>query len=116
MSVPLDLFCQTLEAALLKARHSVRTLTSGMAQSVRALDPTMDSSATGQAGAGDEVDFLLESWLTQIEEHHEVQGEGTLSHVGMTLTHCCCCRCCSDRAAAGGLAGERVEPPGRRHG
>lgn len=76
MSVPLDLFCQTLEAALLKARHSVRTLTSGMAQSVRALDPTMDSSATGQAAAGDEVDFLLESWLTQIEEHHEVQGGG----------------------------------------
>lgn len=78
--MPLDLFCQTLEAALIKARHSARILTSAMAQSMSSssmrstggdgfLDPPVGSVTLQN---GEEVDFLLESWLTQMEEYHEV--------------------------------------------
>ena len=69
MSVPLDHFCRTLEAAMVKARHSVRTVTSALAASVVGLDDAMDLSLEEGMDA-----LLLESWLTQQEEQHEVRG------------------------------------------
>ncbi len=68
MSVPMDHFCKTLEAALVKARHSVRTVTSALAASVLGLDEDAYYSA---AWCLDNV-LLLESWLTQQEEQHEI--------------------------------------------
>lgn len=69
-SVPLDHFCRTLEAAMVKARHSVRTVTSALAASVLGVE-NLDHVSWQQGMDA----LLLESWLTQQEEQHEV-GEG----------------------------------------
>lgn len=66
--VPIERFSKTLEAALLRARHSVRTITSALAASVLGLDEDTYYSA---AWCQDNV-LLLESWLTQQEEQHEI--------------------------------------------
>jgi len=66
--VPVDYFIKTLEGALVKARHSVRTVTSALAASVLGLDEDTYYSA---AWCQDNV-LLLESWLTQQEEQHEI--------------------------------------------
>jgi predicted acylesterase/phospholipase RssA/CRP-like cAMP-binding protein len=66
--VPMDYFIKTLEGALVKARHSVRTVTSALAASVLGLDEDTYYSA---AWCRDNV-LLLESWLTQQEEQHEI--------------------------------------------
>jgi hypothetical protein len=78
-SVPLDLFCQTLEAAMVKARHSVRTVTSALAASVLGLEDLKEVPSWEQQGMDA---LLLESWLTQQEEQHEV-GAGVGGGCGL---------------------------------
>lgn len=66
--VPMDYFIKTLEGAMVKARHSVRTVTSALAASVLGLD---EDTYYSVAWCRDNV-LLLESWLTQQEEQHEI--------------------------------------------
>ena len=76
MSVPLDLFCKTLMSAMVKARHSVRIVTSNGAASLLGLEDDSNFSFSSH-----DVDILLlESWLTQQEEQHEVRYLVISSH------------------------------------
>lgn len=65
--VPLDQFCRTLEAAMVRARHSVRTITMAHACAVLGVEKPDEASWRHGMDA-----LLLESWLTQQEEQHEV--------------------------------------------
>jgi hypothetical protein len=89
ISVPLDLFSKTLEAAVAKTRRSVRIVTSSLASTMLGLEEEICS---------EDVNIVLESWLTQQEEQHEVGwssngGRGAigwsfwLEHQGMHGRH-----------------------------
>jgi len=63
-SVPLDLFVSRLEAAISNAKHTVKTISSSLASSMMGLEDELRA---------DDMNVVLESWLTMQEEQHLVR-------------------------------------------
>jgi hypothetical protein len=66
---------------MVKARHSVRTVTSNLAASALGLPQGLLQDVSWQQQGMDAM--LLESWLTQQEEQHEVRAGLALAAVNV---------------------------------